>query len=182
VNAASESEPPAAATPDPAPAIELVATLRGHGIDAALGGSGLLESLGLETHVRDWDLTTDVSEDEVRRAVSGRTFGHSGNNGVHADSKLVFEDGPIDLIVRFAFFGDAGIVRIPTVVTGEWRGIPVGSPSGWAVAYAMMGRAEKSERLFAHLERTRADRAGVERLLAQPLPPALAARVRALPL
>lgn len=169
-----------ARTPDPAVAAALVADLARHGIACALGGSGLLAALGLERHVRDWDLTTDAAEEEVRRAVAGRDFERFGSSGVHADSKLVFAEGPIDLIVRFALAGERGVVRIPTVITGEWHGLPLGSAEAWAVAYAMMERTEKSERLFAHLARHGAAAAIRDRLLAEPLPVFLADRLRAL--
>jgi hypothetical protein len=79
-------------------------------------------------------------------------------------------------------------VRIPTRVTARWRELPVGSPEGWAVAYALMGelesaprRTERAELLFAHLAAHGADAGTIAFLLAQPLPVELAARLTKLP-
>ncbi|MBI3539408.1 MAG: hypothetical protein HY076_03950 [Candidatus Eisenbacteria bacterium] len=146
--------------PPIAPLAEVVARLERAGFALALGGSGLLAALGLSDTVRDWDLTTDAAQDETRAVV--------------ADLE------PTELICRFAFHVKGGVVRIPTVVTRHWRGIPVGSAEAWAVAYALMDRGEKSERLFTWLAAHGADSGVVARLLAEPLSPALAARLGAL--
>jgi len=81
-------------------------------------------------------------------------------------------------------------VHVRLSVSRHWRGLPIASPEGWACAYWLMGeydepslrerRAARAESLLAHLERTGADRARAEAMLAEPLPEPLAARVRAL--
>ena len=96
-----------------------------------------------------------------------------------------------ELIPRFAFFVEGGVVHVPLAVSRHWRGLPVASPEGWACAYALMGeldepalrarRAERATLLFDHLGRTGADASRLEAMLAQPLPAPLAARLRALP-
>jgi hypothetical protein len=104
-----------------------------------------------------------------------------GNLGVHADHKVVCFDGTVEVICRFAFFGERGVIHIPTIVSGSWRGFPVGSPEAWAVAYTLLiaeeeRRAAKADVLFEYL-RGGADRARVEAMLAQPLPRLLAERM-----
>ena len=125
-------------------------------------------------------LTTDAALEAVTAATSGRRGELCGPSGLHADSKLVFAEPCIELIVGFALQSGGRVCRLPTIVTGRWRGLPLGSPETWAIAYALMGRQEKAERLFAHLERRRADATAVAKLLAEPLPPELADRLRAL--
>jgi len=145
-------------------------TLERAGITSALGGSGLLASLGFAGKVRDWDLTTDEPLDRVRAALSGFEHQHVGNNGDHADDKLVLFGGEVEVIVRFALRSNAGIVRLATIVTERWNGVSVGSPEVWAVAYRMMGRTEKASLLFGLLERRGANPQVIAWLLAQPLP------------
>ena len=60
-------------------------------------------------------------------------------------------------------------------------GIPLGSPEAWAVAYALLGRDGKLERLMRWLAARGADPGVIARLRAEPLPPALAARLESLP-
>src|ERR1044072_5571194 len=126
------------------------------GITWALGGSGLLYALGLRDSVGDWDLTTDASQDEAYSALRDLEPTRHGNSGIHADHKVGCFDDTVEVICRFAFFTETGIVRIPTLVTGTWNGLPLGSPEAWAVAYTLMigekpGRAEKAGALFEHL-------------------------------
>lgn len=166
----------------------VLARLAAAGVPHALGGSGLLASLGLVERVNDWDVTCDADLEPLAAIFADVPHERFGNSGCHADHKLTLEGGAIELIVRFAFFVPGGIVRIPTIVTGEWQGLPVGSPEGWAVAYALMGelegaqrRIERADTLFALLASRGADREAVAALLAQPLPAALATRLERLP-
>jgi hypothetical protein len=151
------------------------------GITVAVGGSGLLAALGLTDRVRDWDLTTDASREEVAAALAGEPLTLSGNDALHADQKLALSDGAVEIILGFAFFTETGVVRIPTLVSARPDGLPLGSPEGWAVAYHLLGRGEKSERLLIYLEAHGAQAEARARLLAEPLPPQIAARLAALP-
>jgi hypothetical protein len=176
------------ATPPFAPLQAVSARLASAGVAHALGGSGLCAALGLVDRVNDWDVTCDADLDALATIFAGQPHERFGNSGCHADHKLNLEGGGIELIARFAFFVPGGIVRIPTIVTRTWQGVPVGSPEAWAVAYALMGELEDSQRrrdraalLFAHLAGHGADAATVRVLLAQPLPEAIAERLRALP-
>ncbi len=175
--------------PPLAPLASALARLREAGIPHALGASGLCASLGLVDTVNDWDVTCEADLDTLAALFADQPHERFGNSGCHADHKLNLEGGGIELIARFAFFVEGGVVRIPTIVTGEWNGVPVGSPAAWAAAYWLMGELEGSERrraraelLFAHLERRGADGETLRVLLAEPLPAALAARLEALPL
>jgi len=174
--------------PPTAPLQRVCARLAAAGIPHALGGSGLLASLGLVERVNDWDVTCDADLDALDALFAGEPRERFGNSGCHADHKLNLEGGGIELIARFAFFVPGGIVRIPTLVTARWLDVPVGSPEAWAVAYALMGeledaprRRERAQALFAHLSAAGADALAVRALLAEPLPAALAARLAAVP-
>ena len=169
-------------TPPLAGACEIVARLESSGITVALGGSGLLAALGLATTVHDRDLTTDAPRERVEAALEGIAWDYKGSDEHHADEKLMIPSLELEIIRGFAFFTGGGIVRVPTVVTQRWGGLPVGSPVAWAVAYGLLEREPKCEALFAWLERNGADLEAHNALLAQPLPGVLAKRLRALPL
>ncbi len=172
------------------PLLAALARLERGGIPHALGASGLCAALGLVDRVNDWDVTCDADLATLEALFAGEPSRSFGNSGCHADHKLCLNDGGIELIARFAFFVGGGVVRIPTRVTRRWNGVPVGSPEAWAVAYALMGayddeahrerRRTRADLLFGWLEEHGADATVVRELLAQPLPPALAARLGAL--
>jgi hypothetical protein len=167
--------------PPPAPLRGTLARLEAAGLVAALGGSGLLAALGLAEHVRDWDLTTDEPWERVVEALAGEPLVAHGPDHLHADRKLALADGAVEVIVGFAFHTPGGLVRVPTVVAERRGGIPLGSPEGWAVAYHLLGRPEKRDALLGHLALHGADAGVLVRLLDQPLPSGLAARLAALP-
>lgn len=168
-----------------------LARLDAAGIAHALGASGLCAALGLVERVNDWDVTCDADLATLETLFAGEPGASFGNSGCHADHKLNLRGGEIELIARFAFFVEGGIVRIPTRVSRSWNGLPVGSPEAWAVAYALMGaldeeahrarRAARAEALFGWLAANGAEPGAVRALLDEPLPAALAARLAALP-
>ena len=178
----AESLPSGVATPPLDGAWRIVERLERAGLNVALGGSGLLAALGLTAEVHDWDFNTDATRDAVIAALDGIEWVHKGADALHADEKFMLPDFELEIIRGFAFFTAAGTVRIPTIVTRRWAGLPVGSPVAWAAAYHLLGREAKCSRLFDWLARHGADREALEALLAQPLPEALAARLAALPL
>jgi hypothetical protein len=163
------------------PLRDLLARLAPAGVRVALGGSGLLGALGLTDHVRDWDLTTDETPERLRALLSDLRIETVGPSGVHADEKVMIPAVEIELICGFALRSADGVVRIPTVITRSWMGIPVGSPEAWAVAYALMGRPERADSLFGWLTTYGADSSVRETLLGQPLPAELRERLGALP-
>ncbi len=163
--------------------------LRDAGLVHALGGSALLGALGLATRANDWDVTVDADVEALRRVFEREPCEYFGNSGCHADHKLTWHDERIELIPRMAFFAPDGIVRIPTVVTRKWAGLPVGSPAAWYAAYWLLGALEKDDRRFekaaqlaAWIAEHGADAAGVSALLAEPLPAELRAAIEAFPL
>ena len=187
----AEAAAPALRLPPVEPLRRLTERLDAAGIEWGVGASGLLASLGLVDEVNDWDVQLEAEPDAVRALYADLPYAFHGHGGCHADWKLGFEAARTELIPRFAFFVPAGIVRVRLAVSRHWRGLPIASPEGWACAYWLMGahdepplrarRAARAELLFAHLEREGADRARLEAMLAEPLPDALAGRLRALP-
>ena len=173
--------PSGIATPPLAGAQQVVARLQNAGITLALGGSGLLAALGLATSVHDWDLTTDAPREQVERAIEGLAWDYKGSDELHADEKLMIPSLELEIIRGFAFFTPLGVVRIPTLVSREWAGLPVGAPECWAVAYHLLDRAPKCEALFEWLAQHGAAPLAIEALMAQPLPAALASRLASLP-
>lgn len=151
------------------------------GVTVALGGSGLLAALQLTDHVRDWDLTTDAPLEQVTAALAGEPYRASGGDHLHADHKLALSDGQVEVIVGFAFHTPAGVVRIATIVSARPDGLPLGSPEGWAVAYALLGRPAKSKALLAYLATHGVEPGAQARLLDEPLPSELAGKLAALP-
>jgi hypothetical protein len=172
------------------PLLAVLARLESAGLRHALGASGLLASIGLADRVNDWDVSVDAPIDAVRAACAGEEFTEHGPDGAHADHKLTMPSASIELIAGLAMRVPSGIVRIPTVVTRAWLGLPVGSPTAWAVAYALLARvddeakrprrAERAEALFAWIAARPAEAQVVARLLEEPLPGDLASRLRAL--
>jgi hypothetical protein len=173
--------PGAVTHPPVAPLLELVARLESAGIPCALGGSGMLATLGLADRVNDWDVTTDAAVETLEPLLAGRAFERFGASGVHADHKLVLAHAQVDLISRFAFRHAGGTCRIPTLIAERRAQVPIAAPESWAAAYALLEREEKTERLFAFLETHGADDVVIERLLGETLPLALAERLRRLP-
>jgi hypothetical protein len=187
----ADSAAPVLRLPPLEPMRAITARLVAAGIEWGVGASGLLASLGLVKHVNDWDVQVEVEPERVRELFPDVPYAFHGHGGCHADWKLSFDEARTELIPRFAFFVEGGVVRVPLAVSRHWRGLPIASPEGWACAYALMGeldepasrarRAERATLLFDHLGRTGADASRLEAMLAQPLPAPLAARLRALP-
>jgi hypothetical protein len=163
------------------PLLRLHERLERGGVTCALGGSGLLHALGLIRAVRDWDLTTDDDPERVRAAFGNLDHSWKGSDELHADQKFQFDGGSIELIVGFAFHVRQKIVKIPTIVSGHWRGIPLGSPESWWVAYHLMKRPAKARLLLERLKIQGVDPIALDQLTAQPLPRDLSATLSALP-
>jgi len=163
------------------PLLEVHRRLAAAGIEHALGASALLHSFGLEDQVGDWDVNTEADHDALGPLFADLDPVRFGSSGIHADSKIQLFQASVEVIVRMAIIAEGKVVRIPTLPRGEWQGVPVGSPEAWAVSYALLGRIEKSERLFAWLAENGARAENVARMLEEPLPRALADRLRALP-
>jgi len=163
------------------PLFEVHRRLAAAGIEHALGASALLHSLGLEDHVGDWDVNTEAGHDVLGPLLADLETVRFGSSGIHADSKIQLYDATVEVIVQMAIIAEGKVVRIPTLPRGEWQGVPVGSPEAWAVSYALLGRAEKSERLFTWLAEHGARKEDVARMLEEPLPQGIALRLKSLP-
>jgi hypothetical protein len=159
------------------PARRVAATLECQGIACALGGSGLLVALGLAERARDWDFTTDAPLERVSEALRAFPAESMGPNGIHADHKLMLEGGSVEVIVGFSFRSEGRVIRMPTIVTGRWNDLPLGSPEVWAVAYELLERPAKSALLFDWIGRRDPDPEPLARLLAEPLGEALRSRL-----
>lgn len=172
--------------PELQPLLALTRTLGAAGIECALGGSGLLHSLGLIDQVRDWDVTTDAPLEPVRQALAAFPLTSPGHGGAAFATgfrlALTADGADIDLMGSFAIRTSAGVCRLPTIVAGSWEGVPTGSPEVWAVAYRLMERHPKADLLSEYLRTHGARGATVRRMLAEPLPSALQAEVAAWPL
>jgi hypothetical protein len=165
----------------------LLGRLERAGLPHALGASGLLAAHGLVSRVNDWDVTVDADIEDLAAVCDGLEFTRHGHSGCHADHKLGFEPERVELIARFSFFVPGGVVRIPMPVTGRWREVPLGSPTAWAVAYALMGdledsprRRERASACFDWLRHRPRERGVIEALRAQPLPAGIDARLASL--
>jgi hypothetical protein len=150
------------------------------GIEHALGASALLHAHGLGDHVGDWDINTDATHDVLDPLFEDLNPVHFGSSGIHADSKMQMFDRQVELIVRMAIVADGQIVRIPTLPRTTWNGVPVGSLEAWAISYTLLGRTEKADKIFQHLATRGAHSQDVERMLQEPLPENLAARLSGL--
>jgi hypothetical protein len=162
------------------PLLDVHRRLAKAGIAHALGASALLHAHGLEGHVGDWDINTEADHDMLEPLFRDLAPVKFGSSGIHADSKLQMYGTAVELIVRMAIVAEGNVVRIPTIARSTWQGVPVGSPEAWAVSYSLLGRREKSERLFAMLETTGANAEDVRRMLQEPLPATLVARLQKL--
>lgn len=188
----------ASAPPRPGPQLppfegllSLTARLDAAGVPWAVGGSALLAALGIADEAHDWDVQVEAGPTQLQELFADRPHAFSGNQGCHADWKLAFETERTELIARFAFAVEGGVVRIPLAVSRRWRGLPMASPEAWACAYwvlarhgeeAQRGRRRRQEEaIFGWLERHGADRILIEIVRAERLPDDLDARLALLP-
>ena len=135
---------------------ELAARLKAAGIPFALGGSAVLAHYGLETQVRDWDVTTEGSWNQIAPLLKDWDHEVQKPSGIYATNflcKISLHGASIDLMSGFAVrTADGGIYNVATVAADVWRGIPVGSPEIWQKAYALMGRDDQAARLAEYLK------------------------------
>lgn len=153
-------------------------------IPYASGGSGLLYSLGLTDQVRDWDLTTDAPIEAVTDALQGIAWTRavSGDYPFASSYRLSIPSDmlPIDLIGGFAIHSETGLCRLPSYSSGVWEQIRMGSPEVWAVAYSLMNREEKAQKLLAYLQKHGANQEQLRKLLQEPLPDPLRSKLQTL--
>jgi hypothetical protein len=158
----------------------LIARLESQHIVCALGGSAVLARLSLTREIHDWDVTADADLETLAAVLAEYPAERFGSSGVHADHKLTLIGGEVEVIARFAFKVEGGVVHIPTRVAERVADLPLASPVAWAAAYTLLGREAKADALFGALATRGAEREVVDALLTQPLPRPLAERLRGL--
>jgi len=131
--------------------VRVIDALRGRGLTPAVGGSGLLVALGLADVAHDWDITVDGAGSAAAAAVTDAGLAYRDRTdraGIYATGWRYVVDGgdhDLDLLVNFALHGPHGTERLPTRVTGHWRGLPLADPAVWARAYRLLDRPAKAD-------------------------------------
>ena len=132
-------------TPPVRVVLNLQKRLRERGIASAVGGSGLLASLGLIDRVNDWDLCVDVEPAEVQGLLDelGLSYSRRTRSGIFQTAALFTvqaTDHQIDVLVGFALASPSGTVHIP---------------EDWRLAYRLMGRDDRAQLLEDYLQAVR---------------------------
>lgn len=168
--------------PPLAPVQSVVRALQSAGITPTLGGSGLLHAHGLVETVNDWDLLVDADHRLVQAALTAAGFvstdgraDAAGQYGSAARLLISVEGDEVDLIVCFVIWSppsgtDRRAIHIPSLPAGAWNGLPLGSLEAWLVAYRLMDRPVKPDRIHDHLVTTGVNGDYVDRMRAEPLP------------
>lgn len=167
--------------PPLSPVHAVVQALQSSGLRPTLGGSGLLHAYGLINAVRDWDVLVDTDVAAVQTALDEAGLlwtdaaDRSGRYATSARLLLTMGDAEIDLMVEFAIWPegashDGPPVRIPSIPSGTWNGIPLGSLEAWLAAYRLMRRPNKPDRIHEYLATSGVNHDHLERMLAEPLP------------
>lgn len=138
--------------------MQVITQLQRQKINYALGGSGMLLSLGLTESVNDWDIMTDAPKAQLLNALYGlkieETTGPEHPFGT--EYKLVVyeheQDRQVDILGNLAIFSDNHLCKMPTIPTTSWHGVQVSAPEIWYVAYALMNRTSKAELLLDYLK------------------------------
>ena len=122
----------------------------------ALGGSGLLFALGINQEVRDWDIATEASLENVMEALEGLESKLIPNNELfksHYLIKVTHNNTEIDIIGHFSIKkSDGDHHAVPVKIFGYWNSIPLADPKEWLLAYKLMGRYEKAAKLESYLQ------------------------------
>jgi hypothetical protein len=160
--------------------------LEKRGIPYALGGSGLLHSLGLTDTVHDWDLTTEAPKNRIIDALHPLYIEEivSGDFPFASRYKLLIheQEPQVELFGHFSIQAEKGLCQLPAIPVFQWKGVHVGSHEVWYVAYALMNRKDKASLLLSYLEENGVRGNILQRLLSEPLPDGIARNLAALPL
>lgn len=148
--------------------------LESSNIKYALGGSGMLLSLGLSDTINDWDIMTDAPKEQILKAL--QQFRIKETTGAEypfgTEYKLaIHENVPqVEILGRFAIYNDQQLCNIPTVPATIWQGVQVSAPEVWYVAYALMERTAKADLLLEYLKSQPANKEVINQLMKEPLP------------
>ncbi|TXK76389.1 hypothetical protein [Paenibacillus sp. N3.4] len=151
------------------------------GISYAIGGSGLLLSLGLISAMNDWDVMTEAPLDALIASLYKERIEvlPSGDEPFNSQYRLLVQtdDKPIEIIGSFQLKTDSGIARLPAISAHIWKGLAIASPEVWAVAYELMMRPHKAELLWTYLKVNGWHPDICTKLLQEPLPSAIRSKL-----
>ncbi|ODG91243.1 MULTISPECIES: hypothetical protein [Bacillaceae] len=164
--------------------ISVVKVLEQNNIKYALGGSGLLLSLGLTNEVNDWDITIENPKNELLNVLKSFDIKEIDSGDYPFASKykfLVHNVNPkVEIIGYFSIKTSNGVCNLPTISVKEWKNIQIGSPEVWYVAYSLMDRIEKANKLFFYLKVHGANANIINLMLKEPLPDYLKIKLKEL--
>lgn len=147
-------------------------------IQYALGGSGMLLSLGLTDNVNDWDIMTDAPKEQILKALQPftikETTGAEYPFGTEYKLAIHQNDPQVEILGRFAIYNDQQLCNIPTAPTTIWQGVQISAPEVWYVAYALMERTAKADLLLDYLKGQPANKEVIHQLMKEPLPEIIA--------
>nr|BDT28919.1 hypothetical protein BHI3_23850 [Bacteriovorax sp. HI3] len=128
-----------------------------HKIKHALGGSGLLYSLGLIENVKDWDITVESPLEDVIKVLGDLSYEKIPHNDQFKSDyliKVIHEQTEIDIIGNFRVVREDGFLhKVPVKISGKWNDIPVADPYEWMLAYKYMQRGTKALLLENYLKK-----------------------------
>jgi hypothetical protein len=150
------------------PDLKLIADrLEANEIIYALGGSGLLYSLGLIEAVNDWDITVECSRNELVQILNEFEWmeQNSGDYPFASKYRIQVPQFKIDFIGFFSLHSNSGIINLPVKQSTRWNGIKMGSPEVWYAAYKLMNRENKASLLYNYLKTNGANSEIIKQLL-----------------
>ncbi|MEE4296728.1 MAG: hypothetical protein V2J20_08945 [Wenzhouxiangella sp.] len=115
--------------------------LSGAGVVHGLGGTGLLFALGFNVRPRDWDILTDAPLEHIKLALASHPITQVEQSATFPSDYLVeipADGSGVEIIGGFTIATPARVLRIPTRVTGRFRGVPLSHPADWILAYRAM--------------------------------------------
>jgi hypothetical protein len=164
--------------------MSVVKILDQNNIKYALGGSGLLLSLGLTDKVNDWDITIEIPKNDLLNILKFNELKEieSGDHPFFSKYKfLIHNFNPkVEIIGYFSIKTENGVCNLPSISVRKWRGIQIGSPEVWYVAYSLMNRIEKANKLFYYLKVNGANENIINLMLKEPMPDFLKLRLKEL--
>lgn len=148
--------------------------LESSNIKYALGGSGMLLSLGLSDTINDWDIMTDAPKEQILKALQHftikETTGAEYPFGTEYKLAIHENDPQVEILGKFAIYNDQQLCKIPTIPATIWQGVQISAPEVWYVTYALMERTAKADLLLEYLKGKPANKEVINKLMKEPLP------------
>lgn len=136
--------------------LSVVKIIEQNNIKYALGGSGLLLRLGLANTVNDWDITIEYPKNELLNILKHFDVKEieSGDHPFASKYKLLVHSvhPKVEIIGYFSIKTESGVCKLPALSEDRWCDVQIGSPEVWYVAYSLMNRTEKSNKLYSYLK------------------------------